>query len=268
MSENPSPAAQNSISLSDLAQKYLGSYQRLFDIASVTVEGMRQVNESSYDQFSSSVRFLPSQPQHRNYETAKGEAERWILKNLLGDALGLIMPFMEDVRSVAELARWNAGGTQNKAEVEKILSEDRRAFFQMSVQDKFAHLQNQIGISSPLSGEVQSLIKASFCLLQRGGVVAQEDTTDGSNLAFTLLALQLVPTKPEEAGEAGQQSPVLSARVGEVKRSFPIGQSIKLEKADYLNILTTLSMFVSSIMKSLQEKMVGTQRPAGANGPG
>ena len=42
---------------------------------------------------------------------------------------------------------------------------------------------------------------------------------------------------------------------GAILALFGVGQAIKLEKADYLNVITTLSLFVSSMLKSLQEKV-------------
>src|SRR5690606_21800774 len=79
------PVSQT-ISLNDIGQKYLGALQRVFDTAAFLVEGSRQVNERTYDDFSSAVRFLPSQQQHRNFDAAKEESERWLLRNLLADA--------------------------------------------------------------------------------------------------------------------------------------------------------------------------------------
>ena len=58
------------------------------------------------------------------------------------------------------------------------------------------------------------------------------------------------------AGEAGA---TIVPQFGELRRTFGVGQTIKLEKADYLNVITTLSLFVSSILKSLQENVKKAQ---------
>ncbi len=252
----------HTISLNDLGQKYLGALQRIFDTAAFIVEGARQVNERAYDDFSSAVRFLPSQQQHRGFDAAKEESERWLLKNLLADAFSVTVPFLEDIRSVAALARWKAESPDDQEGLKRILNEDRRVFLGMDLGEKFTQLQNLHGLSSQLSTQVQALAKVGHCLTARGGIVSEKDLTDGGELAFTLVALQLVPMQQgggsggNPAGEAGA---TIVPQFGELRRSFGVGQAIKLEKTDYLNIITTLSLFVSSMLKSLQEKVKQSQ---------
>ena len=248
----------HTISLNDIGQKYLGALQRVFDTAAFLVEGARQVNERTYDDFSSAVRFLPSQQQRRNFDAAKDEAERWLLRNLLSDAFSVVVPFLEDVRSVAALARWKSETPNDQAGVQKILGDDRRAFLGMDLAEKFTHLQNLHGLSSQLSSQVQALAKVGTCLTARGGVVSEKDLTEGGELAFTLVALQLVPMQQGSVSGAtapGDAGATIVPQFGELRRSFGVGQAIKLEKADYLNVITTLSLFVSSMLKSLQEKV-------------
>lgn len=252
----------HTISLNDLGQKYLGALQRIFDTAAFIVEGARQVNERTYDDFSSAVRFLPSQQQHRSFDAAKEEAERWMLRNLLADAFSVAVPFLEDIRSVAALAHWKAETPTDQQGLQRILGEDRRAFLALDLAEKFAYLQNTHGISSQLSAQVQALAKVGTCLTARGGVVSERDLTDGGELSFSLVALQLIPMQQgsvnggSSTGEAGA---TIVPQFGELRRTFGVGQTIKLEKADYLNVITTLSLFVSSILKSLQENVKKAQ---------
>lgn len=240
--------------------KYLGGLQRIFDTTAFLVEGTRQVTERTYDEFSTAVRFMPAQGNHRRFDDAKVESERWLLKNLLQDALGLIVPFLEDVRSVAALARWKAASTNDQAALQRILSDERRAFLSLNLAEKFAHLQNHFSISSPLSSQVQALAKIGTCLAGRGGVVSEKDVTQGGELAVTLVSLQIVPTRTgSETGSEGNQGATMSTKVGELRRAFGIGETIRFDKPDYLNVITTLSLFVSSILKALQEDVVKIQ---------
>lgn len=253
--EAGSAPVSHTISLNDIGQKYLGALQRIFDTAAFLVEGARQVNERTYDDFSSAVRFLPSQQQHRGFDTAKEESERWLLRNLLSDAFTVTVPFLEDIRSVAALARWKSESPDDQAGVQRILGEDRRAFLALDLAEKFKHLQDVHGLSSQLSPQVQALAKVGTCLTARGGIVSDRDVNDGSQLSFTLIALQLVPMQQGSVSGGtpdGDGGATIVPQFGELRRSFNVGQAIKLEKADYLNVITTLSLFVSSMLKSLQ----------------
>ena len=97
MTDQPTVTEQSpktiTISLKDMAKNYLGAMQRTFDIAAVVVQGTREVNERGYDELAAASRFMPAQNQRRSYAEAKPLAERWILRNLLGDAFGALANF-------------------------------------------------------------------------------------------------------------------------------------------------------------------------------
>ncbi len=257
-------ATTQTISLQDLGMKYLGGLQRIFDTAAFVVEGTRQVTERTYDESSTAVRFMPAQGNHRRFDDAKVEAERWLLKNLLQDALGLVVPFLEDVRSVAALARWKAANTGDNAALQRILTEERRAFLALNLGEKFTHLQHHFSIASPLAPQVEALAKIGGCLAARGGVVSERDVTQGGELAVTLVSLQLVPTRAAaEQSASGGSGASITPQIGELRRAFSVGETIRFEKPDYLNVITTISLFVSSILKGLQEDVVKIQGAKG-----
>lgn len=235
------------VSLGDLTQRYLTALQRNFDVTAYLVEGTRRVDERTYDEFSAAVRFQPSQKDRQRFDVAKEDAERWLLKSLLAESLSLVVPFLEDVRSIAGLAAIQAGGKNDQVALQKLLGEDRQAFLALDLADKFKHLQTEFAISSPISGSVLALTKLGVCIAARRGVVSDKDVTDGSALVLSLVALDLVPTtKPGEA------APTIVPQVGELKRTFSIGETIRMEKTDYLNVITTLAIFINSTMKSVQ----------------
>lgn len=243
------PTSQT-ISLGDLAQRYLGAMQRIFDITAYLVEGTRRVDERTYDEFSAAVRFLPSQKEHQGFAATKDQSERWLLKNLLAESLSLIVPLLEDVRSICALSRWQAAGTKDETALRRILSDDRKAFLALDLAEKFKHLDTNYAVNSPLTAQVLAFAKLGVCLAARRGVVSEQDVTTAGALTIKLVALDLVPTrKPEDQGGGATLAP----QVGELVRSFSIGETVRLGKPDYLNVVTTLSIFANSLMKSVQE---------------
>jgi hypothetical protein len=248
---NPTPTNQT-ISLQDMAQRYLGALQRLFDTTAFIVEGTRQVNERTYDDFSASARFIPSQPQRRAFDAAKEESERWLLRNFLSEGLGIVVPLLEDIRSLACIADAQLSGSTTDAPVQKILTEDRRAFLSLELPAKLTHLEKETGITSPLGAQIVAMARIGGCLANRQGVVAAQDAEDGKELGISLVALNIVPT-PE--GTETDPKARMATKIGELRRTFAVGQTIKFEKTDYLNIVTTLSIFASSLLQGLQTKV-------------
>jgi len=246
ITESSSPGQK--VSLGELTQRYLTALQRNFDVTAYMVEGTRRVDERTYDEFASAVRFQPSQQDHQGFDGAREESERWLLKSLLAESLSLMVPFLEDVRSIAALSAWQAAGTQDEAALRRMLGEERQAFLALDLAEKFKHLQANYGIGSPLSAQVLALTQLGVCLAARRGVVSSADVNDGGALTLSLVALDLVPTAAPQPG----QSPV-TPRVGELKRSFSVGEKIRLEKPDCLNVITTLAIFINSTMKTVQE---------------
>jgi hypothetical protein len=83
------PTTQNvQINLRDMAGRYMGAVQRVFDLAASTIGSLRCQTEKDYDEFASLGRFMPSPQQHANFDTIRPVAEQWLLRLLLSEALG------------------------------------------------------------------------------------------------------------------------------------------------------------------------------------
>lgn len=240
ITDSSSGPQQQKISLTDISKRYLTGLQRIFDLTSYLVEGVRQVSERTYDDFSNSVRFQPVQKERMAFDEAKETTERWLLRCLLAEALSLTVPLLEDLRSVCALAQWQGQGGKDEQGVRRILSDDRKAFLALDNAEKFKHLQSHFEVGSPLSPFVLAYMKAHGCLGQQRGVVSEKDLTTAGSLLMGFVSLTV---------SADSTAP----KVGEYQRSFSIGETIHLEKTDYLNILTTLTIFSNSLMKSVQE---------------
>jgi hypothetical protein len=245
MSDQPSTAAnQNNItiSLSDMAQRYLGAMQNIYDTAAIVVQGTREVNERGFDDLTAAARFMPSQKQRRPFLTAKPVAERWVLKNLLSDAFGLFIPFIEDARTICALHEWKVTGS-NQATLPAIFQEERAAFLKLDTAGKLAHLSERFQLQIPLTEHMAGLESLAGCLVRDGGVVP----AGGAPLAFTLVALDLVASP-----ESDQK---VQPRMGELKKEFAPGSTVELEKVEHMNALATVSLFMNATLRQLQEKI-------------
>jgi hypothetical protein len=243
-----------SLNLNEIGLRYLAECQRVFDLAAFLVEGTRQVTESGYDEMTKSVHFHPSEKEHRKFDDAKVEAERYLLKNVLAESLALVVPFLEDIRTFCAVAHWKyvAGGLDNER-LREILTTDRSSFLARDLVSKFEYLVSEFSLTTPLTASILALTKAGLCLAGRRGVVSEDDVTNGGALAFSLVALDVLPQRVE-----GEVPVRLNPRVGELRRSFSIGESIRVDKQDYLHIVSTVAMFLTSTLHAVKETLKST----------
>jgi hypothetical protein len=247
MTEQPTLTEQSpktiTISLQDMAQRYLGAIQRTYDIAAMVVQGTREVNERGYDDLVASARFLPAQNQRRPFAAAKPIAERWILRNLLSDAFGALVPFLEDARTICALHEWKQVGS-NQATLQPIFNEQRTEFVRKDVPARLAWLKEKHGVEPQLATHLTGLEALAGCLVRHDGFVPK----DGPALSFTLVTLNLI------AAPAGEARPV-QPQLGETRKEFAPGTEVSLDKVEYLNVLATVALFMNSTLRLLQEKL-------------
>lgn len=246
MSDPTTPEPQTvQINLREMGLKYLGAVQQSFDLATATVGALRVQTERDYDEFSRSVRFMPSQQHHLNFDAVRPAAEIWLLRQLLGEALNLLVPFLEDTRSVAALARFKADGNNDQTKLQKILGEDRQAFLRLSLEDRLKLLKDGYGVTAPTDVFLTGYVKLAQALA-RGGVVAEADTTEGNDLVVRLTVVDIQPAP------TGQTEGQVTGRLLEGQKRFPVGSKIDFRKEEVLSLFASLSIFISTMMGSLQ----------------
>ena len=247
MTDQPTVTETNphtiTISLQDMAHRYLGAMQRTHDIAAMTVQGTREVNERGYDELAAAARFMPAQNQRRAFTAAKPIAERWLLRNLLSDAFGALVPFLEDTRTICALHAWKKAGS-DQSTLQPIFQEQRAEFVRKDTAGRLAHLQEAHQFDPQLSTHIVALESLAACLVRHDGIVPK----DGPALTFTVVSLDLVAAPP------GSEQKV-QPQLGEARREFAPGAEIALEKVEYLNVIATISLFMNATLRLLQERL-------------
>src|SRR6266853_6003326 len=103
------------ISIGEVATRYLDSLQRVYDIVSFCMASSRKISEQDYEEFSHKLQIMPRQESRMDFEKAKDTTEQWYLRNSLGDAISLVVPLMEDCRTIAALCDYKVGGKNDAA---------------------------------------------------------------------------------------------------------------------------------------------------------
>lgn len=248
MSETTSAPAQQSvqINLRDMANRYMTALQRTFDLAASSVGALRCQTEKDYEDFSRQARFMPSPQQHADFNTIRTATELWLIRQLLSDSLGMLVPFLEDTRSVAALAHWKADGSLDSTKVQKILNEDRQAFLRLSLPDKAKLLREQFNLSAPNETFIAAYLKLTQAL-SRGDKLVEADITEGNELVIPLTAVQIEPSQPGQQNQTG--------RLVTVPKRVAVGQTIEFKKEEIMALFASFSIFVTALMSALQRKV-------------
>lgn len=244
---DPSPTTR--ISLEEIATKYLGSLQKSHDMLSYFLSSSRKVSEADYDEFSNQLQVMPRQQARMGFEDAKRATQQWILRNTLSDSLALVMPLLEDARTVCALCDFKAAGKTDQEELQRIAGNDRGDFLQKPLDQKFSHLEETYGITCEVKEHILALMKLCQALMTKNGVLTEDEAAEG-NLTLRIRSVQIVQNP---GGDETNQSVSLSRKVGDSTRVIQVGEEIHFNKAEQVGSLLTIGVFISDILKGIQE---------------
>ncbi|MGJ8640087.1 MAG: hypothetical protein ACSHYA_11925 [Opitutaceae bacterium] len=243
----PEPSKPAQINLGEVVNNYLKALQRIFDVMNYTLASERLLNEQEYENFSRGNRVMPSQQSRLDYEGARSETNTWLLKQTLNEALGVLVLFLDDCRTLGTLSSWKSKGGEG-ADLQKKLQEDRISFARLDLPAKLAHLEKEFELSSPSSEHILSLFKTRRVLANNASTVREEDLTDGK-FTVKLRSVQL-KTNP-----GNQENPgvFVTSEMGDMTREFTAGSKLQLNKQEHLATILTVSLFITSQAQSLKE---------------
>jgi hypothetical protein len=259
MNENILPAAESTtrISLVDIANRYLEHYQRLFDISAFSLAGFRKASEQDYDELTRQLVLMPKNDARMSFEKAKDVTETWLLKHVLTEALGSVVPLLEDSRSICALCDYKVAKINDSAKLLAISNQQRQEFLRLSIGDKFNHLKQKYGITCDVQEHVESLLSITRALLSKDGVLTQEEAGAQSEITLKIRSITLVQANaaPSTSGEAVFN---LTRKVTDNTRKVKVGDKVALTKAEQFGSLMTLSIFLATMLQGVQNYALKT----------
>ncbi|HEY0257261.1 MAG TPA: hypothetical protein VGC39_07455 [Candidatus Methylacidiphilales bacterium] len=244
------PVSTTTISLNDVADRDLNHYQKLFDISMFSLSSFRKASEQDYDEFAQQLVVMPKNNVRMSFDKAKDATETWVLKHVLSEALGSIVPLMEDCRTICALCDYKAGKKTNASELQLITGKQRQDFLILPIAEKFALLTQKYGLQSEVQEHVQSLLEATRALVKEG-VLTEAETNGQPSLTLKIRSVMLVqtPAKSATGGEAGVN---LTRKINDNSRVVKVGEKITFTKAEQFGSLLTLSIFLGSMLQGVQ----------------
>jgi hypothetical protein len=249
-----------SVNLTAALAKFLVVIQRLVDLVSVGITGVRKVEESEYNSgpFRSSVRFADSRIP---FSEIKTEFDAWSLKNGFTDAVDYLSVLLEECRLVASLS--SLGSNITGAELNRARFEERESFHWMGTRRQIEFLRERYNISSPLEEHVLSLIKIRNCFVHRHGIVGNEDLDDSGRMMIKWYAFHMMisdtvtgtETLVDQQSGPTQNPSNLRLRVGLVERCLSIGDRIQLSPTEFFDTMHTFYRFALELLQVVERRL-------------
>jgi hypothetical protein len=242
------------ISLAEIATKYLEALQRQLDLSTFHFSASRLLNEQQYDDFSRNSRVMLLPNARLPFDRAKEETDKWFLKHTLTECLGLVVLFLEDARTISCLCSWKANPNRKPADLQDSVIKDREKFLALDFTGKLKYLQDTHSISSPFADHLISLLRLRECLANRGGTVGEQDTTEAGKLTLKLRGLQFTPNATPGKDENSASQVQMTPQLNDIMRTFNVGQKIELSKQESIFCILTIGFVLTSMLQSLQEQ--------------
>jgi len=247
---NPAPE-QTTISLEEMAARYLDTLQKNYDMVSFTLAGSRKINESDYDEFSQQLQVMPRQPARLPFDKAKLASEQWLLRNSLADGLAIVMPVLEDARTICALCDFKASGSTDQEELNQIAANQRAEFLQQEIDKKFEILTERYQIKSDVKDHILGLMEFTKALMMKDGILTEEEAEDGKKRNLKIRSVQIVQSADGAKSDV-PGSLNLTRQVGDTQRDIQVGDTIHFTKAEHIGAILTIGIFVTDILRGIQ----------------
>ena len=236
--------------------------QRLVDLPSVGIVGVRKVDESEYQAGPFKESFQIASDGRVPYPEVKEEFVDWCLKNSFTEAIDCMNAFLEECRLLAAVFRLGSG-TATVGQWDQIWNEERRNFHSEGFPRKIEILREEFRIQSRLEDHAISLNKARNCLVHRLGIVGPKDATGDGNLVVKWFAVRMFlvdKVTGEETPIADQVEPTknesnLVAKVGLFEKRFAVGEKVQFSPNELAYTMFTFYRFALELLQALERIM-------------
>jgi hypothetical protein len=266
MSDHPQPTPPVNLNVqvnlpASLAKLQI-KLQRLIDLPSIGIVGVRKVDESEYQAGPFKESFQIASDGRVAYPEVKEEFVGWCLKNSFTEAIDCMNAFLEECRLLAALFRLGPG-TATVDQWDRIWNEEKSGFHWKGFPEKIKILREEFGIQSQFEAHVLTLNQARNCLVHRLGIVGSEDVTEDEKLVIKWFAVRMLiidKVTGEETPIAGQKEPTknesnLVSRIGLFEKRFAIGEQVRLSSNELAYTMYTFYRFALELLQVVERMM-------------
>ena len=196
----PAAQVQLHINLLALQATFFRRLQHQLDVTKVLQVGCEIVTPEHVTDQREFGTFVPADGAQLTHEDAKLEAQDWLLRGFLRDAIEGTGLFLDECLQVCALMQVAAQPAPKGADVNRVLHEGARANHRFHLPQKLEKLQRQFGVGTRFDLNVLSLNRARTCVVHRLGVVSPLDIDATGSLTVMFQHAKFV-ARGEETGQ-------------------------------------------------------------------
>jgi hypothetical protein len=259
------------INLAELQATFFRRLQHQLDVTKVLQVGCQQVTAEQVAEQRQFGAFSPAIGAQLKHDEAKAEAQAWLLRGFLRDAIEGAGLFLDECLQVCEVLPLAAQGTAKAAELHRVFHDLPRANHKLHFPQKLEKLERQFGISTRFHPYVLTLNKVRTCVVHRLGVVSALDVDDTNVLKITFQHAQFIARGQETGQELVLDRPgmvttedsMLELHFVERERQFKIGERVRLQAHELYDTIITLWRFGLAAAQAIEAygKSLGIQFP-------
>lgn len=260
------------IDLAALQATFFRRLQHQLDVTKVLQVGCEQVTAEQVAEQGDFGAFVPANGAQLKHDEAKAEAQDWLLRGFLRDAIEGAGLFLDECLQVCEVLPLAAKGSAKAAELHRIFHDLPRTNHKLHFPQKLEKLERQFGIATRFNANVLSLNKARTCLVHRLGVVSTLDVDDTGVLKITFQHAKFVARGQETGQELVLDRPgivtteesMLELHFVDSEHHFKVGERVRLQTHELYDTIITLWRFGLTAAQAIEAygKSLGIQFPA------
>lgn len=260
------------IDLSALQGTFFRRLQHQLDVIKVLQVGCERVTAEQVAEQQEFGRFVPANGAQLEHDIAKAEAQDWLLRGFLRDAIEGTGLFLDECLQLCDVMATVAKGSVEGSELHRLLQELPRTNHRLHLPQKLEKLKRQFGVTTRFNANVLSLNKARTCVVHRLGVVSPLDVDESGALTITFQRTKIVARGQETGREFELHPGVVTTEASMVElqfvdsaRSFGLNERIRLQANELYATIVTLWRFGLATAQALEAygKSIGIQFPVG-----
>lgn len=259
------------VDLSALQATFFRRLQHQLDVTKVLQIGCVRVTAEEVAEQGEFGAFVPANGAQLTHDDAKAEAQDWLLRGFLRDAIEAAGLFLDECLQVCEVFPLVAKGSAKAVELHRVFHDLPRENHKLHFPQKLEKLKRQFGITTRFNANVLSLNKARTCVVHRLGVVSALDTDDTGVLKVTFHHAKFLARGQETGHELVIDRPgivttedsMLELHFVDSERHFKIGDRVRLQAHELYDTIITLWRFGLTAAQALEVygKSLGIQLP-------
>jgi len=260
VSRYPSDPLNVHIDLAVLQGNFFRRLQHQLDVIKVLQVGCEGVTAEQVAEQKEFGEFLPGAGAQLKHEDARAEAQDWLLRGFLRDAIEATGLFLDECLQVCEVFPLAAKGTAKAVDVHWVFNDLPRTNHKLHFPQKLEKLERQFGVTTRFNANVLSLNKARTCVVHRLGLVSPLDVDDTGTLKVTFQHAKFVARGQETGQEFVIDRPgivttedsMLELHFVDSERQFQVGDRIRLQAHELYDTIITLWRFGLTAAQALE----------------